>query len=685
MKKNILLLLTIWGVVTQMQAQIDFTHTTIRTASQTEVIGIGDINNDGLDDVIAGYGFYTDTTDAATLFIYYQDEAGDLKDAMLVDYPEDIFSLRLLEVDDVDGDGLNDLLVSSRAAVHIYYQNEEGNLNSPITYANGIGLVNGFRLGDLNNDGQTDIVVTYGRNDLLHIFYQQEERNFEAVTYQSVRGGVFSEVEVGDVNNDGLDDVVFMLNRSFGETLQVLYQDRLVGIVDSAYSFQYTFDGRNDFNGIAIGDLDGDGRNDVVGGIGGNTAAIVLLFQSSDGTIFDNLIELPAHDVPTAIDIHDMNCDGQNEIVVGHRGSRNISIYEKDATNSFKTYDLFAAPIESSAYDLSIGDFNGDNRPDVATIDVFDGYLIKNQSTPADFSRIDTIAVSISTIQIDTIIFNRDAYQEIDVDSTNECHIRTIITYQTNEMEERYLVVIDSTFIRFGEICDRSYVDTITTSSNETRIINLGRDTMLMSSRMDTVIYDYQPIEFFTITDTLETLMLTNTIKQTLRDTSYLGDTLIVQIDSVEIWLEREVYEVLNYYYTVYQSVTCGEMFLDTTLTSTEVTFLEYIISSDTTLLSRTTEVYPPNITSTSDVIKGHLSIQPNPTTGRFQLLFPDEIPLKGTVRIYDISGRLIRQDQIADVTSSGLDVSHLSSGYYIIRIHTNRHFLSSMFIKVDE
>ena len=69
MRKIVLLLVTI-NLFTLSYSQINFTKVRQDVESDLKVVDIGDINNDGLDDVIVGAGYMFDNINSYNLLVY---------------------------------------------------------------------------------------------------------------------------------------------------------------------------------------------------------------------------------------------------------------------------------------------------------------------------------------------------------------------------------------------------------------------------------------------------------------------------------------------------------------------------------------------------------------------------------------------------------------------------------------
>lgn len=347
-----------------------------------EAVAIGDVNGDGLDDVVMSTYFSFDPANDFKLVVYLQRPDGTL--AAPVRYSNASYSdckASSLAIADLDGDGRKDVAIAQGGCgVEIFLQRPDGTLASGnwLPY----GESHRIRAADINGDGLADLVGMSAQTGQVAVWYQVGGRISLPTLYPVDAGGgsVFTagDLDVGDLNGDGRPDIVVSNpNGDASRSIAVLYQQP-----DGRYGAPLTLsvDSTWAARGVAIGDLNGDGRRDLAVTWGGAApAALSVFYQRADGTLAPQ-VTLTSLDYPGAIEIADLNQDGRLDAVVAHDGWGSVGVYLQAANGTLQAEQRFDGTDGSAnPHGLAVGDLNGDGRVDIAQTGVS---VLYNRGTP---------------------------------------------------------------------------------------------------------------------------------------------------------------------------------------------------------------------------------------------------------------------------------------------------------------
>lgn len=192
---------------------------------------------------------------------------------------------------DIDGDGHDEVITVAGAGAGPHIVAFDGAtgavLASFLAYAPGfMGGVN-VVLGDLDGDGTAEIITGTGAGVGAHVKafrYSngqiQEMASFFAYS-PDFMGGV--QVAVGDLDGDGNSEIVTGAGAGAGPHVKAFrYSDGQITEVASFYAYDANFPGGVR---VAVGDLDGDGRSEIVTGAGPGAGPHVKAFQLASGQI----------------------------------------------------------------------------------------------------------------------------------------------------------------------------------------------------------------------------------------------------------------------------------------------------------------------------------------------------------------------------------------------------------------
>lgn len=357
-------------------------YTSTVTGSFAEAVAVGDVNGDGFADVVLTTSFYFDPAHDFKLYVFLQQPDGQLAPPVL--YPtnsDDLNRANSVQIGDVNGDGRQDIVLGNTSNIEVFLQRADGTLAPSVVYATPMARI--IRVGDVNNDGRADVVGLDWSSNNVAVFLQNAGGTLDpAVMYIAPHGG-YNDLGLGDVNGDSLTDIVVMSGQQFLIPNVVVLTQAATGGFNAPVSYSVASGVLS--HGVAVGDVNGDGLNDIVVTYGGNqpSSKIGVFYQNAAGGL-NPVVSFDSLDIPRQVEIADVDRDGRADIIVLHAWAR-VGVYLQNADGSLQAEELYFSP--SGSYQpqaLSVGDFNGDGVPDIAVADYNFGLVTLMHTASAD-------------------------------------------------------------------------------------------------------------------------------------------------------------------------------------------------------------------------------------------------------------------------------------------------------------
>src|ERR1700722_20712229 len=214
-------------------------------------------------------------------------------------------------------------------------------------------------MGDFNGDGVPDFAVwTETSGPSFTILLGARNGKFTAGnTYSIGTNSVGSPLAVGDLNGDGRLDVI----AANGSDLVVF-----LGKGDGTFKSPLTAALAN-IEAIAVGDFNQDGKLDLAIGSDTDETHVQILIGNGDGT-FKAPVKYPITLSPDAVATADLNHDGHLDLIVANGFSDTVSVLLGKGDGTFgpkADYQVGRGPYAVTSIDL-----NGDGYADIATADI---------------------------------------------------------------------------------------------------------------------------------------------------------------------------------------------------------------------------------------------------------------------------------------------------------------------------
>ncbi len=300
---------------------------------------------------------------------------------------------------DLDGDGKADLVVANGDSntVTIYHNNSiPGTISFSEVASFTMGATGypiGVAAGDLDGDGKPEIIISnYYTQTLQFLLNASTPGHILMDSVLSVPSGNYIlGASIADLNGDGKPEVVVACQGS--NLLSVYTNSSTLGHI--SFSNESTIlapSGGSPFR-VLVADLDGDGKPDLAAAnTYAGTVSAYLNTTPTGGTIsFAPNVDFTTGNFPEGLAIADIDGDGKPDMIVANNNDNTLSLFHNTSTvGSVSFAPQLTVNSGYAAYDLVVADFDGDGHPDIAVVDQYSNTVSvhRNISTPG------TIAIS---------------------------------------------------------------------------------------------------------------------------------------------------------------------------------------------------------------------------------------------------------------------------------------------------
>lgn len=346
---------------------------------------------------------------------------------------------------------------------------------------------------DLNNDGKLDFANS-NNNSVNGGFANMNTSNsgtpslsaFNSLMSTTNQYKVNASFLPIDINLDGRTDILGLNGTSASQALLYFTKNTTTGTTFSSVtgkttntdSFNQKLSDTNFYSG-ASGDLDGDGKTDVV--LSGIGKVYVLKNTTTQGnpdvksfSFSEPVSKLNASGISYTVKVADLDLDGKLDVIATNTSSANVSVYRNISTgSSLSIMDAqnFALTGFSQTYGLAVADMNGDGKPDL---------IVSDNSTRIGYLENTSVSGTISFASSVTIV-SAAAYPQLEVADIDGDNKLDIIAANTSNG----IVVFRNRIFEAGEIGNNQ---SICLSSATSRITSTKAATFIAG----TPIYKWQ-------------------------------------------------------------------------------------------------------------------------------------------------------------------------------------------------
>jgi FG-GAP-like repeat len=339
----------------------DSAAATFATGDSPEPIAVGDFNNDGNEDVVAGNFLSHDLT------VRLGDGTGALP-TQATGSPVAVGGApSSIAVGDFNQDGNEDLAIAN-AFTNLTIRLGDGAggfatepAGSPYTAGTGAASV---ALGDFNGDGKVDLAYAAFYSHHVYVRLGNGAGGFPTESNDPISVSNPSSVAIGDFNDDGKEDLAIA---SLGSS------NVMLKFGDGAGGFGGPLAGPTFATGtqplsLAVGDFNGDANDDVAVASSADDKMTVRLGDGS-GSLATEAPGSPFAIEHTVLEISvgDFNADGNQDLAIP-AGTNKTMVRLGDGTGAFTTQPA-GSPYAGGSYQAAVGDFDADGVQDLAITD----------------------------------------------------------------------------------------------------------------------------------------------------------------------------------------------------------------------------------------------------------------------------------------------------------------------------
>jgi hypothetical protein len=271
-----------------------------------------------------------------------------------------------------------------------------------------------------------DIVVANHDSDSITIFRQvfNPFPTPATIPFQAVElpvGDGPHHVVIGDVDGDGRADIIVA---NFQTRTMAVLRNLSTGPGISPESFAPAVHFPRGGNCLAFGDLDGDGKNDIVIGNWRTQTLSVFRNVAMPGAItLDSLatpVDFAMGNNPHTIALSDLDGDGRVEIAVVGELSSYMSIFKNVSTPGTLNENSFLPRVDLSsgwnAIGIAAGDLDGDSRPELVFANAYDDNLTVYRNRTAEIGTNEPPVVNRAVGSAAAVQFLSEANERVIID-----------------------------------------------------------------------------------------------------------------------------------------------------------------------------------------------------------------------------------------------------------------------------
>ncbi len=287
---------------------------------------------------------------------------------------------------DLNGDGKPDLVVSEGGdgnRIFIFQNGSSGIGNFSFVALPPIVLTGRktkrVEIADLDLDGKPELIVTDQGSNIVAVL--QNQSTIGSVSFAAspilitIPGAASTDaLAVGDLNGDLIPEILVSQFLTGTSNIFLIPNTSIPGSLSFGSVITRPVSGT--ITNLKIGDLDGDKKADIAATQLLSSQVSILLNQSTSSTFnFAAPVNFAGGDRPWGIDFGDLDGDGKPDIVVASITQKTLTVLNNNSTTGNLSFTSTTVPTTYINRHVNIGDVDRDGKPDVAFTSIDDSNL----------------------------------------------------------------------------------------------------------------------------------------------------------------------------------------------------------------------------------------------------------------------------------------------------------------------
>jgi hypothetical protein len=228
------------------------------------------------------------------------------------------------KISDIDDDGNLDLVSISHGSgnpirLHVFKGTGGGTFLPKLSYDSKFTTARYMNIKDINQDGLPDVVLA-GSFNKIPVFVQNKDHTFSSDEIPVEHGECFDNA-LGDINNDGITDIVYgsgnFIPEGSTDTIRIAL-GKGNGVFKPSYTSSELLSIVNPIH-LRLADLNQDRNLDIIT-FDFQTSHIFYFLGNGDGT-FDAAVKIETNDTINKFEVNDVNQDSFPDIVTVNKSS----------------------------------------------------------------------------------------------------------------------------------------------------------------------------------------------------------------------------------------------------------------------------------------------------------------------------------------------------------------------------